>query len=195
MQKLISLFLILLFYQISIAQNRDSTNLSETLNLDKKALIAYKEVTTQQLNSLSNYLQLIASKETSLDDLEIYIRSAIDLFIPKSVIEVSNLRYAKKTYPIESYFHHLSGLNYTKIDINFYNVSYLGNFHQGTDGNYYATASIFQEFIAYNGDYIVYKDRSKKDITVCLKWEKDPIYKKHRWILLFEDIKVVETKA
>ncbi len=74
-------------------------------------------------------------------------------------------------------------------------MSYISNFEQGADGNYYAVVRIYQKFQGYQDGKIVYQDITSKDIEVCLQWREDPILKEYNWILRLGNMNIKETKT
>ncbi len=192
-----NLFLIFCFILLNIStfSQDEEYNIRRGFNLNNEQLEAYKEGTKDKLNSLENCLKTIGSKSSSEIKKSRSVETAISLFIKGSKIEVSSLnRNTVNKTLVEDYFEELQNLPYTKVEISFYNLSYVSNFVQSSDGSYVATATVFQRFVAYKGDFIVYQDKTKKQISVKLRWLKDPIFGKYRWTILFHDMRVSETK-
>ncbi len=141
-------------------------------------------------------MQIISSKEKKKQDVDLAIKNALKLFTPDAMMEVSNQKNDEITrvtsYPMKKYFFRLRALPYTKVEISFYNIAYIGKFLKGEDGKYYATATIFQEFKGFKGGEIVYKDKQAKQINIVMEYTYDDFYNEWQWTVLLDDIKVID---
>ena len=169
------------------------------LNLSAEELSLFKSATEEKINELQNCITIVGNKDKPDHDRDKAIKSALKLFIPNAVMEVSKLYPNSKTrvssYGIDKYFARLKSLTYRQVNIRFYNLAYLSNFQKGNDGKYYATATIFQEFRGITFDGREYVDRTTKTITVVLSYEEDEFFKIKRWIVKLGDIKITETRS
>ena len=113
-----------------------------------------------------------------------------NIIFPAPRIEVSSLATGSvNSYFIKNYLVRLKGLQYSKVV--FKNSScYLaeGGIKKVSENQYSATVSFYQVFIGYNGDLIVYRDKTKKTVKVLI--EKDNL---GRYEVLLGDIKVDQT--
>lgn len=157
----------------------------------------FETLTKQKIGELQNYITKIGDKKTSEDEAGHCIKSATALFHDNAGFEVSNkATKAIKTYrPVSKYFYSLRALKVAKVEITFYDVAYFSKFQKGTDGRYYGTAVIFQEFKSYNNDgQLVYSDRTSKQINITLEQKQSLFGNNMRWVVLLDDVKVQETK-
>jgi hypothetical protein len=91
------------------------------------------------------------------------------------------------------YLYRLKTLPYLKVVIRYYDICYVNNFTRGEDGNYYATATVFQEFTGFTGDKIAYHDITKKEITIIVNLIEDDFFNEKRWQIFLGDVKASET--
>ncbi len=193
------LFLIFMILIKITVYSQDSLNLVNEFNLDHQALKDFKKATNDKLISLTNNIIKITSKTTKESKKDIIINNTVLLFTKKAKIEVSKIssdgkKKFVKSYPIREYLTRLKKLLYTKCEISYYDLSYLSNFQLGPDGHYYAVATVFQKFVGYQDENVIYYDKTKKQISIRLEWRYDEVFKKYRWMILFGDTQVIETK-
>jgi hypothetical protein len=137
------------FLQALAAQTPHSENISDELKLSPAELSAFKTATQNKVLELQNCITVIGSKETSKDKVDRAFKGVAKLFMPDAKMEVTKIKNGEKksfTFPIMTYFSRLRNLPYTNVEINFYDMVYVSDFQLGDDGNYHATAIIFQEF-------------------------------------------------
>ena len=86
-------------------------------------------------------------------------------------------------------------LNYDKVKIEWYNIQYISDLELQPDGRYVGVITIFQRFEGRTGDNLVYKDTTKKDITVYVERKQTQISGRliGFWDVLLGDIRVTET--
>jgi hypothetical protein len=167
---------------------------TEKVELSPAELEDFKVSVENKINELQNSIKIIGNKQESDETRNKAVKLALKLFIPKATMQISSKSGAPKSYLMEDYFFRLMSLPYTKVEINFYDLAYISNFYKGEDGNYHATATIFQEFKGYNGDNVAYTDRTSKTIDILLEYVEDQFFKIKRWIVKLGNIKVLETR-
>jgi len=86
-------------------------------------------------------------------------------------------------------------LNYDKVKIEWFNIQYISDLELQPDGRYVGVITIFQRFEGTSDDGLIYKDVTKKDITVYVERKQTQIGGKliGFWDVLLGDIRVVET--
>lgn len=186
------LFLFLIFFHDMKAQV-----LNVKLSADQ--LEAFREEADRKTHNLSNYIAIIADKTK---DQEIRIKAmnlAVKLFIDENqIVQVSSKnRNSIKSYKITQYLNRLRVLPYTKVTIQWYDINFIGDFKYGTDGKYYAVATIFQKFEGFSSEgKIIYEDITKKDIELVLNNQTKQIGDKKvkEWDVLLGQISVLETQ-
>ena len=193
------LFLVFMILIKITVSSQDTLNLVNEFNLDEQALKDFKKGTDDKLLALTNNIIKITSKTTKESKKDVIIDNTVLLFTQKAEVEVSKIynnrkKTSVKFYPIREYLTRLKKLHYTKCEISYYDVSYLSDFQLGPDGYYYAIATVFQDFVGYQDELIIYYDKTKKQITIRLEWRYDEVFKQYRWMILFGDIQVIETK-
>ena len=99
-------------------------------------------------------------------------------------------------YAVRKYFERLMRLNYSKVNIEWYNIEYVSDLQKQPDGTYVGVITIFQKFEGYDKEgNLIYKDTTKKDITVYVKRKETQIGGRliGFWDVLLGDIRVKET--
>lgn len=178
------------------AQNNDlEIEVRETIN----------QQCVHKVKALTDHFAKIAKKEESDDIKDYHIEACLDLFIgggndtkdddgnvvfPAPRIEVSSLATGKiNSYFIKNYLMRLKSLQYSKIVFKT-SECYLaeGGIKKIGENQYSAIVSFYQVFIGYNGDMLVYRDKTKKTVKVLI--QKDNL---GRFDVLLGDIKVDQT--
>lgn len=152
----------------------------------------------EKAKDLGVYIKLIASKTTPRQDAQDAIELAVDLFVDEErQVQVSSLtRNNKNSYPVRTYFNRLQLLQYSNVQVEWYDVHKVSDIRLGTDGKYYGAITVYQRFTGSTGDGVSYSDVTEKTIEVIL----DRIVKNvggttvNTWEVFLGDIKVVETK-
>lgn len=166
-------------------------------NLNPERRRAVDSLSLEKVRDLGKYIQTIGNKNTPWSEANRVIDRAVELFMPEATMEVSLLyREDVRAYPIRKYLERLMRLNYQQINITWYNIEYISDLVKQPDGTYMGTITIYQKFEAYNKDnQLVYKDTTKKNITVYVKRKETQIGGKliGFWDVMLGDIKVVET--
>ena len=166
-------------------------------NLDFERRQAIDSLALEKVRDLSKYIKIVGSKETPFSEANRVIDRAEELFMSDAEIGVSSLgSYNITYYRIRKYFEHLMRLNYDRVDIEWYNIEYVSDLQRQPDGTYVGIITIFQSFRGYDKEgNLVYKDRTKKDITVFVKRKETQIGGRTIgfWDVLLGDMRVKET--
>lgn len=160
---------------------------------------AFKDEASRKTHNLSNYISIIADKSKNPEIRTKAMNLAIKLFIDENqIVQVSskNNDYIK-SFKIAEYLNRLRVLPYTKVEIQWYDINFIGEFKYGTDGKYYAVATIFQKFKGYSNEgKLIYEDITKKDIELVLDRHVKKIgdTEVKEWDVLLGQISVLETR-
>lgn len=173
----------------------NSNSPSELNNID---FDEFSDKALQKIDDFTNYLGIIASKETYPESANQAIELAIELFVSEDVqVEVSTSGFsASMKRKIRDYLNRLKLLKYDRVDIQWADINYVSNFRKAPDGNYYGTVSVKQTFRGYKDNQVVYSDVTAKDVEVVIKGMEKSIQgqKQMVWDVLLSDIGVVDTK-
>ncbi len=172
----------------AVAQNDD-------LSPERKQAI--DSLALEKVKDLSKYISIIGDKSTPWSEANRVIDRAEELFMQGSEIGVSSLVNPEvKYYPVRKYFERLMRLNYNKVEIEWYNIEYVSDLQRQPDGTYVGVITIFQKFRGYDKEgRLIYKDTTKKDITVYVKRKETQIGGRliGFWDVMLGDIRVKET--
>ncbi len=190
MKKIRLLSIIVLFaVSFSTAYSQDNISAERKAAIDSLAL--------EKVRDLSKYISILGNKETPWSTAKDVIDRALELFMDGAEMEVSSL-YRKKVavYPIKEYLERLTRLNYAKVKITWFNIQYDSDLVKQPDGRYVGVITIFQKFEGVTKEGLVYKDITKKDITVYVERKQTQIdgIPVGFWDVLLGDIRVKETK-
>jgi len=167
----------------------------ETISPDRKKAI--DSLALEKVRDLSKYIALVGSKETPWSEAQRVIQRAEELFMPGSEMGVSSLYRPEISYfKVREYFERLMRLNYEKVNIDWYNIEYVSDLEQQPDGTFVGVITIFQRFEGFDKEKgLVYKDVTKKDITIYVKRKETQIGGRliGFWDVLLGDIRVKET--
>ena len=168
---------------------KPTLNEKEYQEYSKKALVVVEQ--------FAEYLQVIASRNFSMNERDAALKNALKLFLPDSKIKVSSKnRKAISEYSIESYLKRLKMLPYGEVQIKWSNIEYVDQFKQGEDGNYYGRIIGSQTFTGFSesGESVKYSDVTRKDVKVKLQsYEKQVDGQEQvNWSVLLGNIGVVE---
>ncbi len=174
------------FVQQTVAQ--------DDISPERKAAI--DSLALEKVRDLSKYISILGNQETPWSKAKDVIDRALELFMDDAVMEVSSL-YRKKVsvYPIKEYLERLTRLNYAKVNITWFNIQYVSDLVKQPDGRYVGVITIFQKFEGVTKEGLVYKDITKKDITVYVERKQTQIdgIPVGFWDVLLGDIRVKET--
>ncbi len=188
MKKIIATLVIAL-YVVGSAMAQDELSFERKQAIDSLAL--------EKVRDLSKYVKIVGSKETSFSEANRVIDRAEELFMSDAEIGVSSLAANQITYyRVRKYFEHLMRLNYDRVEIEWYNIEYVSDLQRQPDGTYVGVITIFQTFRGYDAEgNLVYKDTTKKDITVYVKRKETQIGGRTIgfWDVLLGDMRVKET--
>ncbi len=161
---------------------------------ERKAAI--DSLALEKVRDLSKYISIIGNKETPWSEANRVIERTLELFMPGSQMGVSSLFLDEvKYYGIREYLERLMQLNYDKVRIQWFNIQYISDLEQQPDGRFVGVITIFQRFEGITGDQLVYKDTTKKDITVYVERKQTQIGGRliGFWDVLLGDVRVTET--
>lgn len=160
----------------------------------------YSNKALVKTDELGEYIRTISDKATPFEDANKAIDLACGLFIKDgtdSRIEVSKLSSKKKDkYLIRTYLGKLKLTKYDQVKLSWANIDYVSQLKKGPDGNYYGVVTLQQTFEGFIDGKVVYKDVTKKNITIILKAYKKEVEgeAKELWDVFLSDVGVVETK-
>ena len=167
----------------------------DDLSFERKQAI--DSLALEKVRDLSKYIKIVGSKDTPFSEANRVIDRAEELFMSDAEIGVSSLGSNQITYyRVRKYFEHLMRLNYDRVEIEWYNIEYVSDLQRQTDGTYLCVITIFQTFRGYDAEgNLVYKDTTKKDITVYVKRKETQIGGRTIgfWDVLLGDMRVKET--
>jgi hypothetical protein len=157
---------------------------------------AIDSLAMEKIRDLGKYISIIGNKKTPFSEAKRVIDRTLELFVEDAQMGVSSLSRAEVIYyGIREYLERLMLLNYDKVKIEWFNIEYISDLELQPDGRYVGVITIFQRFEGTTDDGLVYKDVTKKDITVYVERKQTQIGGKliGFWDVLLGDIKVVET--
>ena len=164
--------------------------------LSKERKTAIDSLALEKIRDLSKYISIIGSKETPFSEANRVIDRTLELFVDDAQIGVSSLyREEVKYYTVRKYLERLMALNYDKVTIKWYNIQYISDLELQPDGRYVGVITIYQRFEGTTEEGLVYKDTTKKDITVYVERKQTQISGRliDFWDVLLGDIRVTET--
>jgi len=165
--------------------------------LDQKEYQEYSKKALVVVEQFASYLQVIASRNFSMNERDAAVKNALKLFMPDSKIKVSSKgRKAITEQSIESYLKRLKMLPYGEVQIKWSNIEYVDQFKQAEDGNYYGRIIGSQSFTGFSetGESVKYSDVTRKDVKVKLQSYEKQVDGKDQvnWSVLLGNIGVVE---
>jgi hypothetical protein len=158
---------------------------------------AIDSLALEKIRDLSKYISIIGNKSTPFSEANRVIERTLELFVEDAQMGVSSLyREEIKNYPVRQYLERLMALNYDKVTIKWYNIQYISDLELQPDGRYVGVITIYQRFEGTSDDGLVYKDTTKKDITVYVERKQTQISGRliDFWDVLLGDIRVTETE-
>lgn len=157
---------------------------------------AIDSLAMEKIRDLGKYISIIGNKQTPFSEAKRVIDRTLELFVEDAQMGVSSLYKKEVTYyGIREYLERLMLLNYDKVKIEWFNIEYISDLELQPDGRYVGVITIFQRFEGTSDDGLIYKDVTKKDITVYVERKQTQIGGKliGFWDVLLGDIRVVET--
>jgi hypothetical protein len=183
------------------SKNARSVKIAEiaaSINLNDADIELFKKSTRQKVDEFQEHILIISNKDESRERRNLAEKEALKLFLADATMEISQLdengNITMTARPMGEYLYRLKVLPYTKVLIEFYDIAYVSNFTKGTDGRFYATATVFQKFTGFTGDEIVYSDITKKEIEIIVDLVEDEFYNQKHWKIFLGDIHATETK-
>lgn len=173
-----------------------SYNASAQTDISPERKKAIDSLAMEKIRDLGKYISIIGNKQTPFSEAKRVIDRTLELFVEEAQMGVSSLaREAVVYYGIREYLERLMLLNYDKVKIEWFNIQYISDLELQPDGRYVGVITIFQRFEGTTDDGLIYKDVTKKDITVYVERKQTQIGGKliGFWDVLLGDIRVVET--
>ena len=179
MKKILSIFAVLLCFCAN-AQTTDLTNeVKETL----------KQQARVKVDELTNHISFIMQKSGYGNDIkDFHIQAALNLFLgkgksysdkygnvqPAPRMQVSSINretgaVSVRDFPVSTYLSNLKYLSYDQVEITNSRSTFIDDLHKVGNDEYEAVLSWVQIFIGKNGDVVIYKDRTKKNIVVRMQ--------------------------
>lgn len=168
----------------------------EEETIDPEQKIKVDSMAMEKIRDLSKYISIIGNKSTPFSEANRVVARALELFADGSVIGVSTLdKKEVKQYEIKTYFERLMALSYDKVKIEWFDIQYISDLEQTPDGKYVGVVTIYQKFEGSQNDALVYKDVTKKDITIYVERKMMQVEGMDIdfWDVLLGDIVVSET--
>lgn len=166
-------------------------------DLSPKRKQAIDSLALEKVRDLSKYIKIVGSKNTLWSEANRVIDRAEELFAVDAEIGVSSLASDKiMYYKVRQYLERLMRLNYDRVEIDWYKIEYVSDLQRQPDGTYVGVITIFQTFRGYDKEgELVYKDTTKKDVTVYVKRKGTQIGGRliNFWDVLLGDMRVKET--
>ncbi len=182
--------------QQQLVGNKDAS----TYGLSAEQFAEFKNKALVKTDEFTVNLQTIADVGTSREKANTTIDLTTGLFVNEDArVEVSNINSGvKNKYKIRSYLDRLltKSSQYSKVELEFADISYASEFKKGNDGNYYAVITFVQTFKGFKDGQMVYGDVTERNATTILKlYEKDDEgTTKKVWDIFLADVGVVETR-
>lgn len=170
----------------------------EEERLSPEQLEAFKSEASKKIGALSNYISIIANKSIDQSIRRKSVELAVNLFVNgDQLVQVSSKnRDHIRSYKIAEYLNRIRVLPYSRVEIEWYDITYVSDYKYGSDGKYYAVATVFQKFRGYSAEgELLYEDVTRKNIEISvgkhIKKVGDKEY--NEWDVLLRQISVIET--
>ena len=179
---------------------------AQTSDLTQDQVDDFQKEASEQIERLQRNLEILGDKNRSNRVKQHTHQETLKLFIeegksyrdihgnvqPPVYMQVSNVRTGAITNrTIDEYLRRLRNLNYAKVEITKAETHRITNLRR-VGNEYHAVATIFQRFIAYDGDgRMTYRDHTIKNIQIIVRIEVDAWGEK--WVVLLGNIDVAET--
>lgn len=178
-----------------------SSAFAQTENITPERKRAIDSLALEKVRDLSKYIAIIGNKETPFSEADRVIQRALELFAQDSEMGVSSINSSTiKYYPVRRYFERLMQLNYDRVEIDWFDIQYVSDLERQPDGKYVGVITIYQKFTGwkegFEGSKMLYKDTTKKDITVFVERKETQIGGRTIgfWDVLLGDVRVSETR-
>ncbi len=186
---------LMLFAAIIASSAAKAQSNGEEISFERKQAI--DSLALEKVRDLGKYVKIVGSKSTPWSEANRVIDRAEELFMTGAEIGVSSLRTSQVRYfKVRQYFERLMQLNYDRVEIDWYNIEYVSELQAQPDGTYVGVITVFQTFRGYDAEgELVYKDTTKKDITVYAQRKETQIGGRiiGFWDVLLGDMRVKET--
>lgn len=186
-------FLLLAVMVTTVAAKAQSEG--DEISFERKQAI--DSLALEKVRDLGKYVKIVGAKTTPWSEANRVIDRAEELFMTGAEIGVSSLRTNQVRYfKVRQYFERLMQLNYDRVEIEWYNIEYVSDMQAQPDGTYVGVITVFQTFRGYDAEgELVYKDTTKKDITVYAQRKETQIGGRiiGFWDVLLGDMRVKET--
>ena len=162
---------------------------------------AIDSLALEKVRDLSKYISIVGDKATPFSEADRVIQRTLELFATGSEMGVSSINSSDiQYYGVRTYLERLMQLNYDRVEIDWYNIQYISDLERQPDGKYVWVITIYQRFSGYKegfeGNKLLYKDTTKKDITVYVERKETQIGGRTIgfWDVLLGDVRVTETR-
>ncbi len=162
---------------------------------------AIDSLALEKVRDLSKYISIVGDKATPFSEADRVIQRTLELFATGSEMGVSSINSSDiQYYGVRTYLERLMQLNYDRVEIDWYNIQYISDLEIQPDGKYVGVITIYQRFSGYKegfeGNKLLYKDTTKKDITVYVERKETQIGGRTIgfWDVLLGDVRVTETR-
>jgi hypothetical protein len=146
------------------------------LDLDQASYEQFKQKSLQKTDDLGKYLNLIANRSTDPAVANKAVDQAVSLFLSdSSTVETTKPNGDRDQQPVRSYLNKLKLLKYSRVVIEWTDISYVSNLRRGPDGYYYGVISLQQKFSGFIDNKMVYSDVTRKNVEVVLKTYKKEV--------------------
>lgn len=187
------------------------SSMAQTNDLTPEELDAFKVQCQERIDAFQMGLEIIADKKQESSVRQHYINTLPDMFMGKGDVwtdlsgqkhpavkmQVSVIRYNQtietRDVPLKQYLKNLRDLKWTSVKITKAKTCLISNFYKRNDNLYEATATFFQYYEAQNGEAVVYKDFTQKEVKVYISRVEDGQLGTY-WDMKFGDINVSEIK-
>lgn len=187
--------ILMLFAAIMVTTAAKAQSYGDEISFERKQAI--DSLALEKVRDLGKYVKIVGSKSTPWSEANRVIDRAEELFMTGAEIGVSSLRTNQVRYfKVRQYFERLMQLNYDRVEIEWYNIEYVSEMQAQPDGTYVGVITVFQTFRGYDAEgELVYKDTTKKDITVYAQRKETQIGGRTIgfWDVLLGDMRVKET--
>lgn len=181
----------------------------QTHDLSQEELDAFRIQCQERIDAFQMGLEIIADKQQDMTIKQHYIKTLPDMFMgngdpwtdvsgekhPAVKMQVSVIRYNNvidtKSPSLKEYLNSLKNLKWSSVKITKAKTCLISNFYKRADNLYEATATFFQYFEGSNGDGVVYKDFTQKEVHIYIQRVEDGQLGTY-WDLKFGDINVSE---
>lgn len=157
----------------------------------------FREKAALKTRHLGNFLVFLCNKANSAEACSEVMESALNLFVDENVLVEVSSKTSGQTAPkkIRSYLKDMATLRYSKVELSWSNVQYVGKLEPQPDGTLRGFVEFEQRFSGYLDKMIVYSDVTRKrvEVVLTLKKVKSGGNDHLLWDVLLSDIGVVST--